>query len=72
LNPKIGLDWMVRGQQKTARTPGQDQKRYRAGALDARTGRLTWVEGPRKTGLLFLQLLYRLVTRATERPARSM
>ena len=33
-------------------------------ALDARTGKLTWVEGPRKTSLLFLQLLYRLVTRA--------
>src|SRR5262249_21649468 len=27
LNPKIGLDWMLRGQQKEARTPGQNQKR---------------------------------------------
>jgi transposase len=63
LNPKIGLDWMLRGQQKEALTPGQNQKRYLAGALDARTGKLTWVEGPRKTSLLFLQLLYRLVTR---------
>ena len=33
-----------------------------AGALDARSGRLTWVEGLRKTSLLFLQLLKRLVT----------
>jgi transposase len=71
LNPKIGLDWMLHGQQKTARTPGQNQKRYLAGAWDARTGRLTWVEGPRKTSLLFLQLLYRLVTR-TYRTARKI
>jgi transposase len=63
LNPKIGPDWMLRGQQKETPTPGQNVKRYLAGALDARTGKLTWVEGPRKTSLLFLQLLYRLVTR---------
>lgn len=31
LNPKIGLDWMVRGQQKEVVTPGQNQKRYLAG-----------------------------------------
>jgi transposase len=60
LNPKIGLDWMVPGQQKQVRTPGQNQKRYRAGALDARTGELIWVEGPRKTSLLFLLLLWKL------------
>jgi len=65
LNPKIGLDWMVRGQQKTALTPGQNEKRYLAGALDARTNKLIWVEGERKTSLLFLQLLYRLVTRTS-------
>jgi hypothetical protein len=69
LNPVIGLDWMLRGQQKEALTPGQNEKRYLAGALDARTSKLTWVEGPRKTSLLFLQLLYRLVTR-TYRSAR--
>src|SRR3954447_7772118 len=62
LNPKIGLDWMLRGPQKEVVTPGKNEKRYLAGALDARTGKLTWVEGPRKTSLLFLQLLYRLVT----------
>lgn len=48
LNPKLGLDWMVCGQQKTVLTPGQNQKRYLASALDARTGKLTWVEGERK------------------------
>jgi transposase len=71
LNPKIGLDWMRRGQQKEVLTPGQNEKRYLAGALDARTGRLTWVEGPRKTSLLFLDLLDRLVTR-TYRTARRI
>ena len=45
LNPKIGLDWMLRGRQKEVLTPGQNEKRYLAGALDARTGQLTWVEG---------------------------
>ena len=60
LNPKIGLDWMVSGQQKEAKTPGQNEKRYLAGALDVRTGLLVWVEGDRKTSYLFLDLLDRL------------
>jgi transposase len=61
LNPKIGLDWMGRGQQKEVRTPGQNVKRYVAGALDARTGQVHWVEGVRKTSALFLALLDRLL-----------
>jgi transposase len=61
LNPKIGLDWMGRGQQKEARTPGQNVKRYLAGALDARSGQLVWVEGERKTSALFIALLNKLV-----------
>jgi len=60
LNPKIGLDWMVQGQQKEVMTPGQNEKRYLAGALEPRTGRLIWVEGERKTSALFLALLKRL------------
>jgi transposase len=60
LNPKIGPDWMVRGQQKQVRTPGKNVKRYLAGALDVRTGLLTWVEGERKTSALFIALLDRL------------
>ncbi len=36
LNPKIGLDWMGCGQQKEVLTPGQNVKRYLAGALDTR------------------------------------
>ena len=62
LNPKIGLDWMVRGQQKQVFTPGQNVKRHLAGALDSRTGELTWVEGERKSSLLFIHLLWELVT----------
>jgi hypothetical protein len=45
LNPKAGLDGMLRGQQKESRTLGQKRKSYLAGALDARTGELIWVEG---------------------------
>jgi len=57
LNPKIGLDWMTSGQQKQVQTPGQNEKRYLAGALDVRSGALVWVEGERKTSYLFLDLL---------------
>ena len=61
LNPRIGLDWMVRGQQKEVVTPGKNVKRYLAGALDVRTGMTTWVEGDRKTSALFISLLDRLI-----------
>jgi transposase len=60
LNPKIGPDWMVRGQQKSVVTPGQNVKRYLAGALDVRSGLLTWVEGERKASALFIALLGQL------------
>jgi len=60
LNPKIGLDWMVKGQQKEVLTPGQNEKRYLAGALNAKTGELIWAEGDRKTTHLFIQLLWML------------
>jgi transposase len=60
LNPKIGLDWMVRGQQKEVRTPGQNVKRYLAGAWEVRTGKVIWLEGERKNSGLFIALLERL------------
>jgi transposase len=66
LNPKVGLDWMVRGQQKEVMTPGKNEKRYLAGALDVRTRELVWVEGVRKTSYLFLDLLDKLVRRYPE------
>jgi transposase len=71
LNPKIGPDWTLAGKQKYVRTPGCNEKRYLAGALNPKTGKLTWVEGDRKNSLLFLDLLYKLVT-ATYRNARRV
>jgi len=68
LNPKVGLDWMGRGQQKEVLTPGQNVKRYLAGALDVRSGVVTWVEGERKTSYLFLDLLDKLVKEYEDAP----
>lgn len=66
LNPKIGLDWMVRGQQKELPTPGKNEKRYLAGAKNAKTGELIWVEGEKKNSLLFILLLWKLTQRYPE------
>jgi transposase len=63
LNPKIGLDWMLPGTQKQVLTPGKNQKRYLAGALNARTGRLTWVEADKKNSDLFILQLWMLIGR---------
>jgi hypothetical protein len=71
LDPKMGPEWTLAGKQKYVHTPGCDQKRYLAGALNPKTGRVTWVEGDRKNSLLFLELLYKLVTEAY-RSARWM
>jgi hypothetical protein len=60
LNPKIGLDWMGHGQQKEAWTPGQNDKRYLAGALDVRTGEIHGVEAEKKDSWLFLDQLHKL------------
>lgn len=68
LNPKLGLDWMGYGQQKEVVTPGQNEKRYVAGALDAATGQLTWVDGERKNSVLFIALLQRLLTAYADAP----
>lgn len=63
LNPKIGRDWMLPGVQRRVMTPGRNVKRYLAVALDARTDRLTWTSGRRKTTDLFLALLRRLLAK---------
>jgi transposase len=62
LNPRIGFDWMLRGTQRQVMTPGQNVKRYLAGAMDAQTDRLTWVKGERKNSRLFIDLLKKLLT----------
>jgi transposase len=61
LNPKIGPDYMLRGTQKTVLTPGKNQKRYLAGALNAKTGRITWVAGEEKNSDLFIRQLWTLL-----------
>jgi len=63
LNPKIGLDWMVHGQQKEVLTPGKNEKRYLAGAQSVPDKELLWVEGERKNSMLFIRLLWKLVQR---------
>jgi transposase len=60
LNPKIGHDWMLPGQQKLVITPGQNVKRHVAGALNARTGRMHWVSATHKRSGLFIDLLRQL------------
>jgi len=62
LNPKIGPDWMLRGMQRQIVTPGKNEKHYFAGALDANSGKLSWVRGERKRSDLFCQLLWRLAS----------
>ncbi|MBK7583889.1 MAG: transposase [Myxococcales bacterium] len=61
LNPKIGRDWMLPGVQRRVVTPGKNHKAYIAGALDARTGQLVWVDAESKASWLFCKLLWRLV-----------
>lgn len=70
LNPKIGFLWSPVGQQQTIPTPGKNRKRYLAGALHARTGRVDYVEGERKNTDLFLCLLEYL--KRTYRSARQI
>jgi putative transposase len=40
LNPDIGCMWMRRGEQATVVTPGTNEKRYLAGSISWRTGRV--------------------------------
>ena len=57
LNPKIGRDWMLPGQQRRIVTPGKNEKFYLAGALDVRTGKLHTTGAARKDAALFCDLL---------------
>lgn len=60
LNPKIGRDWMLKGQRRYVPTPGQNQKRFVAGALNAVTRKVTWVTGTSKASDLFCALVWKL------------
>ncbi len=57
LNPKIGRDWMLRGEQRRILTPGKNEKFYLAGALDVRTGVLHTTDMARKSTAQFCELL---------------
>ena len=50
LNPKIGCMWMRRGQQEFVETPGTNEKRYLAGSIHWRTGRVILTEGRPQEG----------------------
>ena len=54
---KIGYEWMPRGQQREVATPGTNEKRYLAGALELKTGRLLHCVWWRKVNGLFIDLL---------------
>jgi transposase len=60
LNPKIGSDYTLPGHRKKVLTPGVNKKHYLAGALNAFSGRLTWVEGETKDSELFVRLVFQL------------
>lgn len=60
LNPRIGHGWMRKGQQSAIPTPGKNQKRYLAGALNAVTGNVVWVEWKKKNSEIFIRLLAQL------------
>ncbi len=57
LLPKIGYEWMLSGTQTEVMTPGTNQKRYLAGALNHVTGKITHVIGERKNRFLVIDLL---------------
>jgi transposase len=60
LLPKVGYQWMPKGEQVEVLTPGTNEKRYLAGALDMRTGTVIQRVWWRKTHGLFLDLLQAL------------
>lgn len=59
-NPRIGSCWTRKGSQATIPTPGKNQKRYLAGALNAQTGKVIWVEWMKKNSEIFVLLMAEL------------
>ena len=57
LLPKVGSAWMPKGTQVEVTTPGTNEKHYLAGALELASGTLHHCLGPRKTNVLFRELL---------------
>lgn len=67
LNPRIGREWTMPGDRRIVVTPGKNRKHYLAGALDARSGELVWVDGDQKASWLFIKLLWKLAGRTKAR-----
>lgn len=67
LNPRIGVDWMLRGTQRRVITPGKNRKHYFAAAMDAHTDRLTWVSAAKKNSRLFIAMLQKLLVAYADR-----
>ena len=57
LLPKVGSQWMPKGEQVEVMTPGTNEKRPLAGALNITTGTITQCVWYRKTTGVFLDLL---------------
>ncbi|NOT57179.1 MAG: IS630 family transposase, partial [Deltaproteobacteria bacterium] len=57
LLPKVGAQWMPKGEQVEVMTPGTNEKRHVAGALNITTGTITQCLWYRKPTGLFLDLL---------------
>lgn len=57
LLPKVGAQWMPKAEQVELPTPGTNEKRYLAGALEIRTGEVSHCVWYRKVPGLFLDLL---------------
>ena len=60
LNPRIGPSFMRRGRQLVVLTPGKNQKRYVAGALNARTGCVIHTFSKSKSSGFYIGLLEKL------------
>ncbi len=54
LNPKIGADWILKGQQKRITTLGHNQKYYLAGTLRSDTRRRHYIGGSKKCSDLLI------------------
>jgi putative transposase len=61
LNPRIGADWTLSGDQRLVMTPGKNVKRYFAACLDAKSDRVMWVRSEKKNSRLFIAMLQKLL-----------
>lgn len=71
LLPTVSGCWVRVGQQRQVDTPGQNQKTYVLGAVEAVTGAWVWLTWPRKNNVGFRELLKQLLA-AHERDARPV